>query len=106
MNAATVTAAAVAATYQTGTALPVKYVGIIPIALSGITRQITWEMSPAGFFTTASTNSEHSTVVPPYVTRRRQENLPQDSVRALQNLLTQPTGNLNAVQRFVGRNGG
>ena len=95
---------ATAATYQTGKSLVGEYVGIVPIALSGMTRQVTYQMGPAGFTTTASTNSEHSTVVPTYPARRRAENVPLDPVRSAQNLASLSTP-LNAVNKIVGGGG-
>ena len=92
---------ATAATYQTGKALTGTYVGIVPVALSGATRQVSYQMSAAGFTTTASTNSEHSTVVLPYPARRRAENLPPDALRGAQNLKTILTPPKNAVARRI-----
>ena len=94
---------ATAATYQTGQSVSSTYVGIVPVALSGVTRQVSWSMSAAGFTTTVSLNSEHSTVVLPYSARRRVENLPPDALRGAQNLATVLINPKNAL---AGRNNG
>ena len=90
---------ATALTYQTGKSLTAPLVGIVPVALSGATRQVTWAMSRAGFTTTASVNSEHSTVTLPFPARRLRENLTQDAARAAQNLASRPDP-ANAVRRL------
>ena len=90
---------ATAATYQTGKTVSGTYAGIVPIALSGTTRQVTYSLSPAGFTTTFSLNSEHSTIVPPFPARRLRENLPPDPLRAQQNLDSRPNP-ANAIKRL------
>jgi hypothetical protein len=61
-----------------------QYVGIHAIPLDCKRQQVTWSVGP-GATTTASTNAEHSTVVPPFPARRYRENLPPDRAAALAN---------------------
>jgi hypothetical protein len=66
-----------------------RYGGILSIPIDGLVRQVRWAFEPgAGPSTTCSTNSEFSRVIVPYQTRRRLENMQQDSTRLMQNLLT------------------
>jgi hypothetical protein len=54
----------------------VEYNGIEPVPLDGKTQQVTYKVAGGvGTMTTASSNMEHSTWVPPYPARRRAENL-------------------------------
>lgn len=54
------------------------YGGLRAVSLSGLTRQVSWEMGRDGFFTTASASTEHSQVIIPYQSRRFRENLPAE----------------------------
>jgi hypothetical protein len=72
--------------YQASEAAVVRYVGLLPVSLSGRVRQVGWFMSAAGFDTTAAANAEYSPAVPPYPARRRAESLPPDPVTAARNL--------------------
>jgi hypothetical protein len=62
--------------FQLKGGLTVFYNGIEPIRMDGKTQQVTYRVQGGqGTSTTASTNMEHSTWLPPYPARRRQENL-------------------------------
>lgn len=81
-------ARAVAYAYQAVNATTVQAVGFFVPRLSGVVRQIGWSLSPAGYDTTASANSERAPNTVPFPARRRAENLPADPVVAVQNLST------------------
>lgn len=99
-------AEAIAATYQVAQSLTSTYVGFVRIPVGGRVRQVTWSLSPAGYLTTASLNTEHSTTVLPYPARRRKENLPPDPLEAFLNKSGKAAGAVwagaNAVVRFIG----
>lgn len=62
--------------FQIKGGLTVEYNGIEPIRLDGKTQQVSYRVEGGvGTMTTASTNMEHSTWVPPFPARRRAENL-------------------------------
>lgn len=62
--------------YQPFPAETVKFNGVLKVQLSGSVQQVTWEIGPAGIFTTLSANSEHDPAYPSYQARRLPENLP------------------------------
>jgi hypothetical protein len=66
-----------------------QYIGIIPIDPDGFRQQVTYSVGPGGATTVASTNSEHSDVIPNYPERRRRENLSPDKSAAAANLAEQ-----------------
>ncbi len=66
-----------------------KYAGLLSIPIDGLVRQVSWSFSAgSGPETTCSENTEFSKVIVPYQTRRRSENMPPDSTRSMENLLT------------------
>jgi hypothetical protein len=100
-NRAEYYANAIAATYLLSGALVARYPGVVGVSLSGVVRQVTFELSRDGFFTTASANTEHSTAVVPYGLRRKRENLPPDGLQVIQNL-SGFMGPLNGLARLGG----
>ncbi len=95
-NRARYYAEAIAANYQPTGALTNTYAGIMVIHLSGVVRQVSFEMSADGFVTRASANCEHSSAVIPYPKRRRQENLPANGLQAMENFLSGPAARESA----------
>lgn len=83
---ATYYAQAAAYAYQAVSSVTVQALGLYPVELSGVVRQVGWSLTGSGYTTTASANSEHSPNVPPYPLRRRAENLPPDLLTAARNL--------------------
>ena len=63
-----------------------SYIGIVPIDPDGFIQQVSWSVGPGGATTTASTNSEHSDVIPSYPARRRAENLSPNAQAKMANL--------------------
>lgn len=80
----------VALGYQNPNAEKAVYNNMTPVVLSGLVRQVEWSFSASGFRTSASANSEFSTVIPSYGERRRAENLPPDKQRAMENVFSNP----------------
>lgn len=75
-----------AAKYQTTAAQTQTWNGVNKIDPDGLVQQVKWEISPAGIYTTAGTNSEFSTYLPGYGTRRQRENLAANPNAALANV--------------------
>lgn len=62
--------------FQVKGGLTIDYNGIEPVRMDGKTQQVTYRVEGGvGTMTTASSNMEHSTWLPPYPARRRAENL-------------------------------
>lgn len=64
-----------------------QYVGVWPIDPDGLIQQVSLSVGSAGPTTVASTNTEHSSVIPTYPTRRRAENLPANNAAAIANMI-------------------
>lgn len=77
-----------------------KYVGIYGIEPDGYIQQVT-VMVGEGATTIASSNSEHSSVIPPYPARRRAEALPPDSSARAANMAER-----EQVDKLIPRPGG
>lgn len=75
-----------AAKYQTTAAQVQTWNGIVKVDPDGVVQQVKWEITPAGIFTTAGTNSEFSTYLPNYGSRRQRENLAANPDAALTNI--------------------
>lgn len=63
-----------------------RFIGIYGIDPDGLVQQVSWSIG-GGATTTASTNTEHNSDVPPYPARRRNENLPPNTQAAVANLI-------------------
>jgi hypothetical protein len=103
---ATYYAQAVANKFRLTGALINKYAGLLAVSLSGVVRQVQWELSEGGFATVGSANTEFSTVIPPYPTRRMRENLPPDALQALLNVRSRTYGTRTALGALAGATAG
>lgn len=59
-----------------------RYIGIVPIDLSGTVQQVSYSVGSAGPTTVAGLNTEFSISIPTYSNRRRAENSPPDASAA------------------------
>lgn len=100
----------IARSFQVVGALVTRYVGVVPVVLSGAVRCVRWELSRAGFTTTGSANSEFSqSVIPPPGERRRREADPPDALAAQVNQAGIRSGQLlrtlNAAKKWAAGGG-
>jgi hypothetical protein len=85
---ATTYATEVGQMYQNPLSRAIGYNNLELVGLSGLVRQVQWSFNGGGCSTTASENCEFARFQLSYGERRRDENLPPDAQRALENLAT------------------